>query len=394
MELIDLSSNLLLVSFIAYMIATIFFGGAVKGAKSQATYNNSRAGMIGIILTIIGFLTHVGYFITRWMASGHAPVSNMFEAVTALGMMLVLAFIILYIFYKTPSLGLFALPIAIIIIGYASMFPTDVAPLVPSLQSNWLAIHVITTILGEAILAISAVAGVILLLKNVDVKTPSKERFWLEVIVYTIVLCIGFIAITSGFRIAGYEAKFTYVNKNEELAGVVYNMPPLFGMNEYEATTEGKMTPWAEMPAIVDAKKLTTTVWSFFTGTVLYLLLRLIFRRPLAAVLKPLTKKANTQLMDEVGYRAVLIGFPVFTLGGLIFAMIWAHEAWSRFWGWDPKEVWALITWLFYAAFLHLRLSRGWEGKKSAWLMVIGFILIMFNFIAVNMILAGLHSYA
>jgi cytochrome c-type biogenesis protein CcsB len=98
--------------------------------------------------------------------------------------------------------------------------------------------------------------------------------------------------------------------------------------------------------------------------------------------------------MDEIGYRAVLIGFPVFTLGALIFAMIWAHEAWSRFWGWDPKEVWALITWLFYAAFLHLRLSQGWEGKKSAWLAVIGFIIIMFNLIAVNLIIAGLHSYA
>ena len=63
-------------------------------------------------------------------------------------------------------------------------------------------------------------------------------------------------------------------------------------------------------------------------------------------------KKQILDLMDEIGYRAVLIGFPVFTLGALIFAMIWAHEAWSRFWGWDPKEVWALITWLFYAAFL------------------------------------------
>src|SRR5699024_12680988 len=73
----------------------------------------------------------------------------------------------------------------------------------------------------------------------------------------------------------------------------------------------------------------------------------------IAAVIKPLTKNANTQLMDEVGYRAVLIGFPVFSLGGLVFAMIWAHEAWSRFWGWDPKEVWALITWLFYRSEEH-----------------------------------------
>ena len=98
--------------------------------------------------------------------------------------------------------------------------------------------------------------------------------------------------------------------------------------------------------------------------------------------------------MDEIGYRSVLIGFPVFTLGALIFAMIWAHEAWGRFWGWDPKEVWALITWLFYAAFLHLRLISWLGRRKSAWLAVIGFIIIMFNLIAVNLIIAGLHSYA
>ncbi len=63
--------------------------------------------------------------------------------------------------------------------------------------------------------------------------------------------------------------------------------------------------------------------------------------------------------MDEISYRVVLIGFPMFSLGGLFFAMIWAHTAWGKFWGWDPKEVGALITWLLYAALLHLRLSKG-----------------------------------
>jgi cytochrome c-type biogenesis protein CcsB len=107
-----------------------------------------------------------------------------------------------------------------------------------------------------------------------------------------------------------------------------------------------------------------------------------------------LVKNVNLDLMDEIGYRSVLIGFPVFTLGGLIFAMIWAQIAWTRFWGWDPKEVWALITFLFYAAFLHLRLSKGWHGEKSAWLAVIGVAIILFNLVAVNLIIAGLHSYA
>ena len=123
MGLASLSANLLLVSFIAYLVATLFFGGAVKGAKSEASYGNHRWGTIGIIITIIGFITHLGYFFTRWAASGHAPVSNMFEFTTAFGMMLVGAFILLYFLYRTPSLGLFALPIAIIIIGICEYVP-------------------------------------------------------------------------------------------------------------------------------------------------------------------------------------------------------------------------------------------------------------------------------
>ena len=102
----------------------------------------------------------------------------------------------------------------------------------------------------------------------------------------------------------------------------------------------------------------------------------------MAALIKPIVKNVNLNLVDEISYRSVLIGFPIFTLGAFIFAMIWAQVAWTRFWGWDPKEVWALVTWLFYAAFLHLRMSKGWQGEKSAWLAVIGFAIIMFNLIA------------
>ena len=133
---------------------------------------------------------------------------------------------------------------------------------------------------------------------------------------------------------------------------MVYTMPALFGMNESVAVAENTFEPLVEMPPIVNAKKLTTVVWSIIFGTVIYILLRLILRKRLASVLQPLVKKSNSQLMDEIGYRAVLIGFPVFTLGALIFAMIWAHEAWSRFWGWDPKEVWALITLLILCSIL------------------------------------------
>jgi cytochrome c-type biogenesis protein CcsB len=134
------------------------------------------------------------------------------------------------------------------------------------------------------------------------------------------------------------------------------------------------------------ARKLNTMIWSLLVGLVLYVLTRLILRKRVAAAIQPKLTRVKPSLVDEVSYRAVAIGFPVFTLGVLIFAMIWAQIAWNRFWGWDPKEVWALITWLFYAVFLHLRLGAGWHGEKSAWLAVIGFAIIMFNLIAVNLV--------
>lgn len=394
MSLIDISSTLLFIAFIAYLVATLVFGGAVKGAQKDASKSNKNWGTIAITITIIGFISNLGYFITRWIYAGHAPVSNMFEFTTAFGMFVVGAFILIYFIYKLPSLGLFALPIAILIIAYASMFPREVNPLIPALKSYWLYIHVITAAIGESILAISAVAGLIYLLKNVDTTKRTKNSIWLEVVMYAAVLVIGFVVVTSTFRMMGYEADFTYVDKNGAQQEITYNTPALFGMHQYEMKSTDKMQPFVEVPAIVNAKKLTTVVWSIIIGTILYGLIRLIIRRPISRAIQPLSKRANSQLLDEIGYRSVMIGFPVFTLGALIFAMIWAQEAWSRFWGWDPKEVWALITWLFYAAFLHLRLSKGWHGENSAWLAVIGFVIIMFNLVAVNLIIAGLHSYA
>lgn len=393
MSLIDISSNLLLIAFFAYILGTVLIAGSIKrndGAAKRA----EKWGKAGMVVSIIGFIAQLGYFITRWIYAGHAPVSNMFEFTTAFGMFIVGAFILIYFMYRLTILGLVALPIAILMISYATMFPTDVTPLVPSLQSHWLTIHVVTAAIGQSILAISAVAGLIYLLKEVDTKKPSKERFWLEAILYFCFVIIGFVVVTLTFRSMGYEAQFTYIDKNGSEAQIVYYMPAIFGMNEYELKTDGAMEPLAEMPAFINARKLTTVTWSFLAGTVLYLLYRLIARKRICEMLQPLVKKVNSNLVDEIGYRSVLIGFPVFSLGALVFAMIWAQEAWGRFWGWDPKEVWALITWLFYAAYLHLRLSKGWEGRKSAWLALIGFAIIIFNLIFVNMVIAGLHSYA
>ncbi|NNV05702.1 c-type cytochrome biogenesis protein CcsB [Geobacillus sp. C56-T2] len=393
--MVQLSSTLLYISFVFYLIGTFLFGGAIRDKRKERE-GKDRWSQLGITATIIGFLTQVGYFVTRWIAAGHAPVSNLFEFTTFFGMMLVAAFIIVYFIYRLSVLGLFALPVALLIIAYASMFPREISPLIPALQSDWLHIHVTTAAAGEAILAISFVAGLIYLIRVVDQSKPSKRTFWLEVVMFCLITTLGFVIVSTAFGLSGYEAKFTWVDKNKQPDEMIYELPALVGPHEGKLAKDSadRMEPLLEMPAIINAKKLNTVLWSLMAGTVLYIALRLLLRKRIAAALKPLVKNVNLDLTDEICYRAVAIGFPVFTLGALIFAMIWAQIAWTRFWGWDPKEVWALITWLFYAAFLHLRLSKGWHGEKSAWLAVIGFAIIMFNLVVVNLVIAGLHSYA
>ncbi|WP_339162408.1 c-type cytochrome biogenesis protein CcsB [Siminovitchia sp. FSL W7-1587] len=395
LNFIQISSSLLYAAFVLYLIAVLFFSGAIREkGKEEISSHKNRWGKIGIALAIAGFISQIFSFVTRWIAGGHAPISNMFEFISFFGMMIVGAFILIYFIYKINVLGIFALSVAAILIAYGSMFPREINPLIPALQSDWLFIHVSTTATGQAILAISFVAGLIYLLKAINPAVKDKRSFMLEVIMFGVICVIGFIAVTSSFAIADYKAEFNWVDKEGNEKVMKYQLPALVGPNEGTMSTPDRFSPIVEMPAIIHARKLNTVIWTLLSGTVFYTAIRLLTRKRISQILHPVVRKVNLDLMDEISYRSVLIGFPVFSLGGLIFAMIWAQIAWTRFWGWDPKEVWALITFLFYAAFLHLRLSRGWHGEKTAWLAVIGFVIIIFNLIVVNLVIAGLHSYA
>ncbi|MFL1380321.1 MULTISPECIES: c-type cytochrome biogenesis protein CcsB [unclassified Nocardiopsis] len=101
----------------------------------------------------------------------------------------------------------------------------------------------------------------------------------------------------------------------------------------------------------------------------------------------------SPELLDRISHRLILFAFPLWTFG-IIAGSIWADEAWGRFWGWDPKEVWSFISWVVYAAYLHARATGGWRGPKATWINVLGFATILFNFFAVNYMFSGLHSYA
>ncbi len=97
--------------------------------------------------------------------------------------------------------------------------------------------------------------------------------------------------------------------------------------------------------------------------------------------------------MDRLMATSIGIGYPIFTAGALVFGAIWAETAWGSWWSWDPKEIWALITWLIYTAYLHTRLVRKMRGRVSAVLVIVGFLATLFTFFGVNFLLSGLHSY-
>ncbi len=102
----------------------------------------------------------------------------------------------------------------------------------------------------------------------------------------------------------------------------------------------------------------------------------------------------SSKTLDSISYRCVAVGFPLFTLGGLVFGMVWAYKAWGRYWSWDPKETMSLITWFVFALYLHSRIVMGWKGRRSALIAIIGFLAALFTYFGVNYLLAGLHSYA
>ncbi|GGF87597.1 cytochrome c biogenesis protein CcsA [Paenibacillus abyssi] len=417
MSFLEFSSDAFIAAFFLYCFGFLFYMIAIGGKKwsnRDPEQHVKRWGRVAYIVSTLGLVAHLAFFFTRWIGAGHIPTSNMYEFMTFLGMSIMIAFTVIYSIYRSPLLGMFALPLTIIIVAYASVFPQEVQPLIPALNSIWLKIHVTTAALGEAFFAVGFAAGLMYLLRVVDFKGKTKEarraQRWVEFTLYVIIVVISFIITVFVFRGMGYEAEFKQMQVNIDSRGqettteenVQYTMPPIFKPYNSETISMdsfiGMKQPLLETPYWMDGvnagRKLNTVVWSIIAGSLLYGLLRLVFRKPLGAVIHPAMEGIDPEDLDEISYRAIAIGFPIFTLGALIFAMIWANIAWSRFWGWDPKEVWALITWLYYSAYLHLRLSRGWQGHRSAWLAVIGFVIVMFTLIGVNLIIAGLHSYA
>ncbi|KEO84372.1 c-type cytochrome biogenesis protein CcsB [Tumebacillus flagellatus] len=397
--MMQLSSVFFGTAFFSYLAATILYVVGLTGRKMKAQSAALATFWTkwGYIVVIIGVITQALAIATRGIYGGYTPVSNMFEYMSFWAFTIMLAFVIINAFYKVPVLGAFVAPIGLVILAYASVFPRDSKPLIPALQSYWLNIHVTTAALGEGILTISFAAGLMYLLVTTDLTKNSRTAKFLEFTVYLFFALLSFVLTSLGFRAAGY-AQIVSGTMGDQL----YHLPPFIGPTGAELGTAahflGVPLPLFDAPGWMHAAdagmQFNTILITIIASLVLYAILRLIARKPLSMVIQKWVSGLDSDMLDELSYRAIAIGYPVFTLGALVFAMIWAQEAWGSYWSWDPKETWALITWLYYTAYLHFRLQRGWEGKKTAWMAVLGFVVILFLLVGVNLVISGLHSYA
>ena len=240
----------------------------------------------------------------RWINNGYFPLSNLYESLIFLSWGI--SFIHLIVEYKTQSrlIGAISTPLLFFLSGFSSLtLPTDMQkalPLVPSLQSNWLMMHVSMMMVSYATLILGSLLSIL------------------------------------------YLAFLFFSGQKNQVA--------------------------------IETTQVELESSSVASSSVSY------------------SKLSLLQTVDIWSYRIIGLGFPFLTIG-IISGAVWANEAWGSYWSWDPKETWALITWLVFAIYLHSRLLKGWQGKQAAILGSCGFFVIWICYLGVNFLGKGLHSY-
>ncbi len=330
---------LFIVALISYLLAFTCYSIYISFNKPKLYGYARTLNWTGVLFALLA----LGI---RWKTSGHPPLTNMYESLATLSTFIVLAG--LKFTSKEPIAILEAAfnACAVFMIGLASVFPSNIKPLIPALQSYWLHLHVTLAFLGEACFAIAFLLSYLYCLKRLKTEESEplsdKERTTCRFIVRggPTLFFIGMIGII-------FYLKYRMVGSNA----------------------------WLHLAAT----------------TIVIGILALLLRKSLNSGLEKLIPPAKR--LDELTYKVIALGYPLFTVGGLIFGMIWANKAWGRYWGWDPKETWALITFFVYSIYLHVRLIRGWSGVTTAALSIIGFLATLFTLFGVNLLIAGLHSY-
>jgi cytochrome c-type biogenesis protein CcsB len=348
------SSTLFNLSMVAYLAATVAY-------LLHLVFRSPKAGLAGTAVTLAGFAAQTAAIGLRWKESydlgyGRIPLSNMYESMVFWAWSIILLYLIFERVYRNRALGVVAAPLALLAIASISIAPNisqEIEPLVPALQSNWLTWHVITSFLGYAGFAISFGVSVLYLIFASERRGEASYIVGMACVVLTVTVLAAVGLDFLAQKVSGAAA------------------PHLFAASFRSPAAGVKAVSW------VAAAALFALFW--YAGQASH--------DRLAALFPPL------KVLDDLGYKTIMVGFPLLTLG-IVTGAAWANYAWGTYWGWDPKETWSLITWLIYAAYLHARFTAGWRGKKTAILSVIGFAAVVFTYIGVNFVLSGLHSYA
>ena len=333
------SQSAILWMSVLFFLATLFYWGGALWPSQRSSWQaiGSKLTWVAVTLALVG--TMVRWWEGHQMGPdiGHIPVSNLYEVFVLFCWMTALFYLYYEAQYKTRTLGPFVMLVVSAAVGFLLWYALAreayvIQPLVPALKSWWMKVHVPANFIGYGTFALAAMVAIAYLLK-----AASGRALWIGLVILPVVALILPVA---AFRVLGDAELHGALDKTLRMA----------------------------VPMVI-----------FFALT--------IVGRPL---INPTTPSLDT--MDDLMYKAIAVGFAFFTIATVLGAL-WAAEAWGGYWSWDPKETWALIVWLNYAAWLHMRLMKGLRGVVSAWWALVGLLVTTFAFLGVNMFLSGLHSY-
>lgn len=352
MDLVALQNGLDNISFaILFLTMLIYWVGA---AFPSIPYLSAlgTTGMASANLCIAALLG------ARWIEAGYFPLSNLYESLFFLVWGMTTVHLIAENMSRSRLVGMITAPVAMVVTAFATIsLPAQMQsaePLVPALKSNWLMMHVSVMMLSYAALLVGSLLAIAFLVvtrgQNIQLRGNS----------------VG----TGGYRNNHYKLHRTdnLMPQSQEVSNKLSSLP-----NFGESNSAGRT-------AVLD---LVTTQTAQTLET--------IQESPQHQPLSP--QRLNlAETLDNISYRIIGLGFPLLTIG-IIAGAVWANEAWGSYWSWDPKETWALITWLVFAAYLHARITRGWQGHRPAILAATGFMVVWICYLGVNLLGKGLHSY-
>jgi len=333
---------------ILFLTMLVYWGGA---AFPNLPYL-AALGTAGMAIANLSIATLLG---ARWIEAGYFPLSNLYESLFFLTWGITAVHLIAENSSRSRLVGVATAPVAMAIAAFATMtLPSQMQasePLVPALKSNWLMMHVSVMMLSYSALMVGSLLAIAFLIvtrgQNIQLQGSS----------------VG----TGGYRSNGYRLHKASELISQSPAPAVENN----GFARFETSSNGNGNG---NTAVLN---LVTTPESQAVAS--------------AEPLSP-QRLSLAETLDNISYRIIGLGFPLLTIG-IIAGGVWANEAWGSYWSWDPKETWALITWLVFAAYLHARITRGWQGRRPAILASAGLLVVWVCYLGVNLLGKGLHSY-